>query len=97
MADAGATTAIWEKDNTATAGFHGETATRAPGQRLHLARRNWSAGVTDPQLEMTGRARRSRSGSDFVNPPGVYVIQAATRPPGGAFGAPVTVAEMPTG
>ena len=37
MADDGATTALWEKDNTATVGFHGEIVTRSPGSGLHLA------------------------------------------------------------
>ena len=53
MADSGATTAIWEKDNTKDAGFHGEAATREPSQGFS-APAELVGGVTDPQLEMTG-------------------------------------------
>ena len=97
MADDGATTALWEKDNT--------KPRRVPRRGRHpraRARpspppRNWSPGVTDPQIEMTGGGQTIAVWKRLANPPGNYVIEAATRPPGGAFGPPMTVAEMPTG
>jgi hypothetical protein len=94
MADSGATTAIWEKDNTKDAGFHGEAATREPGQAFSSPA-ELVGGVTDPQLEMTGAGQSVAVWKRLVNPPGVYMIQAAVRPPGGAFGAPLDAAEMP--
>jgi PKD repeat protein len=94
MADSGATTAIWEKDNTKDAGFHGEAATREPGQAFSPPA-ELVGGVTDPQLEMTGAGQAVAVWKRLVNPPGVYKIQTAARPPGGAFGAPVDAAEMP--
>lgn len=94
MADSGATTAIWEKDNTKDAGFHGEVATREPSQSFS-APAELVGGVTDPQLEMTGGGQAVAVWKRLVNPPGVYMVQAATRSPGGAFGAPVNAAQMP--
>lgn len=94
MADSGATTAIWEKKNTADAGFHGEAATREPGQQFSSPAQ-LVGGVTDPQLEMTGSGEAVAVWKRLVNPPGNYMIEAAFRPPGGAFGAPVDAAEMP--
>ncbi len=96
MADNGATTAIWEKDNTANAGFHGEAASREPGQDFSSPA-ELLGGVTDPQLEMTGSGEAVAVWKRLLNPPGVYAIEAAFRPPGGSFGSPVDVAEMPTG
>jgi PKD domain len=94
MADSGATTAIWEKHNSKDAGFHGEAATREPGQAFSSPA-ELVGGVTDPQLEMTGGGQAVAVWKRLVNPPGVYMIQDATRPPGGAFGAPADAAEMP--
>ncbi|HEY7255609.1 MAG TPA: PKD domain-containing protein [Solirubrobacterales bacterium] len=94
MADSGATTAIWEKNNTKDAGFHGEVATREPGQAFSSPA-ELVGGVTDPQIEMTGGGQAVAVWKRLVNPPGVYMIQASIRPPGGAFGAPVDAAAMP--
>ena len=97
MADDGATTAIWEKDNTANAGFHGETSTRDPGQAF-TSPAELVPGVTDPQMEMTGGGQAIAVWKRLVNPPGIYVIEAAIRPPGAPpSDAPTTVAEMPAG
>ncbi|HEX3241461.1 MAG TPA: PKD domain-containing protein [Solirubrobacterales bacterium] len=95
MADSGATTAIWEKDNTKNAGFHGEVATREPSQGF-TAPAELVGGVTDPQLEMTGGGQAVAVWKRLVQPPGVYMIQVAARPPGGAFAAPVNAAELPS-
>ena len=97
MADDGATTALWEKDNTATVGFHGEIVTRAPGQAF-TSPSEVVPGVTDPQMEMTGGGQAIGVWKRLANPPGNYLIEAATKPPGGtAFGGATTVAEMPAG
>ncbi len=96
MADNGATTAIWEKENTANANFHGEEATRDPGQQFSPPA-ELVGGVTDPQLEMTGSGEAVAVWKRFLPLPGVYAIEAAFRPPGGDFGPPVDAAEMPAG
>jgi PKD domain len=93
MDDVG-TTAVWEKDNTANAGFHGEASTRAPGAAF-TAPAELAPGVTEPQVGMTGGGQAVAAWKRLVNPPGTYVIEAATRPAGGAFLPAVDVATMP--
>ena len=94
MDDGGGTTAIWEKDNTTNAGFHGEASTRNPGDGFS-APAELAAGVTEPQVETTGGGQAVAVWKRLVNPPGNYVIQAATRSSGGAFLPAADVATMP--
>ena len=96
MDDAGATTALWEKDNKATLGSHGEAVTRSPGEAF-TSPSEVVPGVTDPQIEMTASGQTIAVWKRLANPPGNYVIEAATRPPGGAFEPAQIVAEMPSG
>jgi len=96
MADNGATSAIWEKDNTNNAGFHGEVSTREPSQPFSSPT-ELVTGVTEPQLEMTGGGEAVAVWKRLVNPPGTYFFQAAFRSPGGSFGSPVDIAELPAG
>ena len=46
---------------------------------------------------MTGSGEAIAVWKRLINPPGVYEIQAALRPSGGAFGSPITAAQMPAG
>ncbi len=94
MDDGGGTTAIWEKDNTTNAGFHGEASTRNPGDDFS-APAELAAGVTEPQVETTGGGQAVAVWKRLVNPPGNYVIQAATRSSGSAFLPAADVATMP--
>jgi hypothetical protein len=98
MADSGSTTALWEKDNTKDAGFHGEAVLREPGQQFSPPA-ELVPGVNEPQLEMTGGGEAVAVWKRLVNltPPGNHAIQVATRPPGGAFGPPVNAVELPPG
>ena len=95
MDDSGATTALWEKDNSTKVGFHGETSTRNPGEAF-TAPSELVPGMTEPQVEMTPSGQTIAVWKRLANPPGNYVIEAATRPPGGVFGVSEKVAEMPS-
>src|SRR5262245_39909598 len=92
--DDGGTTTLWEKDNASNAGFHGEASTRNPGAPF-TAPAELAPGVTEPQVGMTGSGQAVAVWKRLVNPPGAYVIQAATRSPGGGFLPAVDVATMP--
>jgi hypothetical protein len=95
MADDGATTALWEKKNFKDSGSHGEVVTREPSQQFSPPS-ELVGGITDPQLEMTGGGEAVAAWKRLINnPPGNYGIQVAFRPPGGAFGPPITAAELP--
>ena len=85
MADDGATTALWEKDNTKDAGFHGEVVTREPGQQFSPPS-ELIGGINDPQLEMTGGGETVAVWKRLINP--FRPATTGSRPPFGRRAAP---------
>ena len=67
-----------------------QMSSRDTGGTFHRAGRPGPEGHRTAAWRWLRTAKRLRSGSASPNPPGVYVIEAATRPPGGSFSPPVT-------
>ena len=92
MDPAGNTLAIWERQCSPLRDQPADGDTR-PGRRIRGAGRfrAGSGSDTEPREAMTSSGEAVVVWKHFENPPGVYVILAATRPPGGSFGPPSTV------
>ena len=93
MADAGATTALWEKDNS-TSRFPRRDVHPRPGGAFTAP--STVPGVSEPQVEMTPAVDDRCLDAAREPALGNYVIEAATRPPGGAFGLPIDSRRMPS-
>jgi hypothetical protein len=95
MDGAGNTVAIWERQSTVDPSFNLQMSTRAVGGSF-TAPVDFVLKGTEPQLAVAPNGEAVVAWKHFENPPGVYTIQVATRPPGGgAFSAPVTVYTAP--
>ena len=96
MGEAGDTTMLWERRNTANSGVNVQLATREPGSGFGEPA-DLALGSTGPVVATTPAGGAIAAWRRFANPPGSYVIEAATRPPGGAFSAPQEVGEFEQG
>jgi hypothetical protein len=95
MDSAGDTLAIWERQSTANPSITLQTAPRAPGAPFagpfEFPGSTAAGSNTEPSLAITPAGEAVVAWKHFASLLGVYEILAATRPPGGSFGAPSTV------
>jgi hypothetical protein len=98
MDSAGNTVAIWEREDPLHPGINLQLSTRAAGGTF-TAPIDLALKPTEPSLAMTpgGEAVAAWKVLENTGVPATsgYRVQVATRPPGGAFGPPVTVYGAP--
>jgi len=98
MDAAGNTVAIWERQSTADPSINLQVSTRAVGEAFTTPA-DFLLKATEPRMAMTSGGEAVAIWKHFENT-GVpatsgYRIQAATRPPGGSFSAPIPVFAAP--